>query len=235
MEEVEDHPQDSSGAQQFKQRTLSGEFTEDRAANQTEYSNKGHKLQRIIRKYDMVGYGEEIAKKYTKSGKHRKSLRDLEEEINTKILDRATRDVPQITHEDYEDCVDRLCSNDRKLTKKKLDDLGVDGAEILEDMLTYETVRGYLMHHQNTIAELERTKPKDTLQIVKKLENKVLMVVSNALERQYDRGNLPAAPMIETVIRADCPECGAEIAVTEYLRLKTCPNCLFGTDSAQQV
>ena len=232
MEEVEDHPQDSSGVRQFKQRTLNGEFTEDRAANQTEYSNKGHKLQRIIEKYDMVGYGEEIAKQYTKSGKHRKSLRDLEEEINAKILDHATRDAPQITYEDYEDCVDRLCSNDRKLTKKKLDDLGVNGSEILSDMLTYETVRGYLMHHQNTVADLERANPDDDAQIVENMEYRAMMVVTDALERQYDRGNLPAAPEIEINIQADCPECGATIGVTEYLRLKTCPSCLFGIDSA---
>lgn len=232
MEEVEDHPQDSSEARQFKQRTLNGEFAEDRAANQTEYSNKGHKLLRIIRKYDMVGYGKEIAKQYSKSGKHRKSLRDLEKEINTKILDRATRDAPQITREEYEDCVDRLRSDERELTKTKLDNLGVDGAEILDDMMTYETVRGYLMHHQNTIADIKRTKPDDEAQTVENLEYRAVMVVTDALERQYDRGNLPADPEVEINIQADCPECGATIGVTEYLRLKTCPNCLFGTDSA---
>ena len=232
MKDVEDHPQDSSGARQFKQRTLNGEFAEDRAANQTEYSNKGHKLLRIIRKYDLVGYGEEIAKKYTKSGAHRKSLRDLEEEINTKILDHATRGEPQITHEEYQDCVERLRSDERELTKKKLDDLGVDGAEILDDMMTYETVRGYLMHHQNTIADLKKTKPDDEAQIVENLEYRAVMVVTEALERQYDRGNLPAALEVETNIQADCPECGAAIDVTQYLRLKTCPSCLFGTNSA---
>lgn len=88
------------------------------------------------------------------------------------------------------------------------------------------------MHHQNTIADLKRTKPEDTVQVVEKLRNRVLMVVMDALERQYDRGNLPAAPTVDVAIRADCPECGAEISVSKYLRLKTCPSCLFGTDSA---
>ena len=232
MEEVQDHPQESSGVRQPKQKTLDDEFTEDRAANQTKYSNKGNKLQRIIRKYNMVGYGDEIARKYTKSGTNRKSLRDLEEEINTKILDRATRDAPHMTSDEYEDCVARLHSDDRQLTEKRLDDLGVNGAEILDDMMTYETIRGYLMHHQNTIADLKRAKPEDTVRLVEKLRNRALMVVMDALERQHDRGNLPAAPTVEITIRADCPECGAEIPVAKYLRLKTCPNCLFGTDSA---
>lgn len=233
MEEVEHHPQDSSGARQSKQKTLCGGFAEDRAVNQTEYSNTGRKLQRVIRKYDMVGYGEEIAKEYTKSGKHRKSLRELEEEINTKILDRATRDAPHITREEYEDCISRLCSDERTLTEKKLDNLELNGSEILGDMLTHETVRGYLMHHQNTVADVERANPDDEAQLVENLEHRAVMVITDALERQYDRGNLPADPEVEINIQADCPKCGATIGVTEYLRLKTCPSCLFGTDSAQ--
>lgn len=152
--------------------------------------------------------------------------------INTNILDHATRGEPQITHEEYEDCVDCLRSDERELTKKKLDDLGVDGAEILDDMMTYETVRGYLKHHQNTIADIERTKPDDDAQVVENLEHRTVKVVTDVLERQNDRGNLPAAPEVEIDIQADCPECGATMAVTEYLRLKTCPSCLFGTDSA---
>lgn len=222
MPTEEDLQQDSDGAQQPKQQTLDGDTAEIDYKESS--SSQGAKVRRIIRKYNLDGLGQELKQKYTGPGR-RWSLRELEEEFNLEVLDHSTRGA-QVKEEEYHDCIQRLKSNDRELTQERLRLLGVDGKEVLNDMVTYETIRLYLKNFHGATAQERFVSPSKSAETVELLHHRLRRVLSDILERHHRRDEVPAEPEIDSTVGVVCPDCGATVSAVKYLQLQTCPNCL---------
>lgn len=222
MPTKEDLQQDSDGAGQYEQRTLDNKTI---GADHGEVSSsQGAKVQRTIEKYDLNGLGQEVKRKYTGPGR-RWSLRELEEEFNLKVLDHSTRKA-HVDEEEYQDCVQRIQSDNLELTQERLSLLGVDGEEVLDDMVTYETIRLYLKNFHDATASNQFASASESADNVERLHHRLRKVLANLLERHHRRGELPADPEIDSSVGVICPDCGATVNAVKYLRLQKCPNCL---------
>lgn len=215
----ETHSQDGDDAEQL---TLNGDLAE--ISYEAASSTKGQKVRQIARKYEMNDLGDELERKYTALG-NRKSLRELEETVNLKILDHSTRGA-KVSESEYRDCVHRLKSDELELTEERLNALGVDGSEIIGDMVSYETIRSYLRNTRGVTADLQYNTPAKSAETVARVEARLRQILESMLKSHHGRGELPAEPDIETNFQVICPDCETPVSAVKYLKLQTCPSCL---------
>lgn len=138
-------------------------------------TNTGDKLDEVLEKHELTEYGEEITRVWTMSDKeNRKSVRELETEVNTRILeaiiddaiDRPVsevdllfplRELQRLIRAKYSDAnqFDDITPIRIKPAVDWLVDQGLSPKDINDDMVSYSTIYGWL-------TEQDATPPKDT-------------------------------------------------------------------------
>jgi len=205
-----------------EQQTLTGDTASTAELKST--SSQGERVTEVIQKYGMHGVGKKLERRYD-TQQDRWSLRDLEQYFHQRVLDYATRQT-EVTEDDYQDCLNRLKSDQRELTAERLNRAGVDGSEVINDMVSHETIRHYLMNYRGVTAEQNYTIPPESAEVVGRIQSKLELILERNLQAHYDRGEIPRNPDIKSSVEVVCPECSATVSAKKYLKLRTCPNCL---------
>lgn len=200
------------------------------------------KVGRIIDGYELgPEYGAELEAAWTDEGSERKSLRDLAEEFNRRLLAAAMSDAGMSTLDGEVDNLFRLLTKDdvtagtRTEARSRLERNGVDVDKLERDFVTYQAIRSYLQNERG--AEYEETSDEDRLErtadSIERLRSRLNSVVESNLNqlRETDRITLDQFRLFVSV-DVLCEECGSQYTVTELLDRGGC-DCDETPDEAQ--
>lgn len=190
------------------------------------------KVGRLIEEYGLgAEYGGRLEAAWTDDGAERKSLRDLAEEFNRRLL-AASMDRGDVSTLDGEvDNLFRLLTDDdvtagtRTEARSRLERNGVDVEQLERDFVTYQAIRSYLQNERG--AEYERASEGDrlerTAESIERLRSRLTSVCESNLNqlRETDRITLDEFRLF---VSADvlCEECGSQYSIGELLERGGC-------------
>jgi hypothetical protein len=198
---------------------MAGRETENREESTT-------KVGRLLERYDLVGLGDELERRWTAPEGERLSLRDLEALFNRRLLERTMRDAGMASIEGevgnlYQSLTsDEVSSGVRTEARNRLERAGVDVEQLERDFVSYQAIRTYLKeargadHTQRTDAE-QIAKDRDTIQ---RLRARTSSVAEDKLERlkRTERIDLGEFRLF-TEMNVLCEDCGNQYSVEDLL------------------
>ncbi|MCU4801174.1 hypothetical protein OB920_12405 [Halobacteria archaeon HArc-gm2] len=200
------------------------------------------KVGRLIEGYDLgPEYGGELEAAWTDDGTERKSLRDLAEEFNRRLLAAAMSDAGMSTLDGEVDNIFRLLtaedvtSGTRTEARSRLERNGIDVEQLERDFVTYQAIRSYLQNERG--AEYEGASDEDRLErtadSIERLSSRLSSVCETNLNqlRETDRITLDEFRLFVTV-DVLCEKCGSQYTVAELLERGGC-DCDDDVETAQ--
>lgn len=193
----------------------------------------GHrtKVSRLIDDYDLDGFGDELERLWTATGDERKSLRELAEMCNKRILTAA------IARSEYDpvggevDGVYRQIlgedgtAADRTRTRRQLERNGVDVDALESDFVTYQAIRSYLKRERNAEYEPDTDPIERDRNSIQQLRSRTTAVTESKLDGLDAANEIELGAYQVTVdINVYCEDCGRQYDVTEILDRGAC-NC----------
>ena len=188
------------------------------------------KVSRIIERYDLPGIETELESMWTRS-ENRYSLRKLADWLNQRMLEVALEEADVNTVTDDVSYIysvmmgERGSSGQQTQLKRQLERDGVDVEELIDDFLTYQAIRSYLINHRN--ASLS-TKDDDEVrrneaQTIERVRERVRAVTESKMDRLVDSDRLHVGPYhVFADVRVLCEECGNQYAVRELFSAGSC-------------
>jgi hypothetical protein len=200
------------------------------------------KVGRLIDGYDLgPEYGAELEAAWTDDGVERKSLRDLAEEFNRKLLAAAMSGAGMSTLDGEVDNIFRLLTEDdvtagtRIDARSRLERNGIDVDQLERDFVTYQAIRSYLQNERG--AEYEGTSDEDRLKrtsdSIERLRARLSSVCETNLDqlRETDRITLDEFRLFVSV-DVLCEGCGSQYTIAELLERGGC-DCDEVTDGGE--
>ena len=190
------------------------------------------KVARLIETYDFdETFGDELEALWTADGPQRKSLRDLAELFNRRLLEAVLAEVGMSTVDGEVANLYRLLTDEdvssgmRIEARNRLERNGVDVDELESDFVTYQAIRSYLTAYRD--AEYEGTSDTDrvgnVLDTIQRLRSRLDSVVQGSLDRLRSTDQLTLGEFRLFVdVDVLCEECGAQYGVVELLERGGC-------------
>lgn len=199
--------------------------------DETDRRTRGRRLKiaRVIDEYGLDGMGDELERRWTADGEERSSLRDLADDFNVELLTTVlAEDGEQPLDGEVENAYrlltdDDVSDGDRTRMRRRLERQGIDVDTLLEDFVTYQAVRTYLMEDRDAEYEHERASLEEEAERVRLLRGRISTVTENKLEQLSSREDIALGEFRTIVdVTVICEDCGAQEAVTELLERGGC-------------
>ncbi|MDS0477333.1 rod-determining factor RdfA [Natrinema sp. 1APR25-10V2] len=187
------------------------------------------KVGRLIEEYNFDGFGGELERMWTASGDERKSLRDLADIFNKRIL-QSTIDESGVTRLDTD--VDNIylqlkgekgTSADQTRIRRRLEREGIDVEALQSDFVTYAAIRSYLKEERNAEYNPSQnpvTRDKNSIQ---QLRSRTRLVTETKLNGLVENDQIELGSHEVTVdINVFCEDCGRQFDVIDLLDQKKC-------------
>lgn len=179
------------------------------------------KVARLLAKYDLDGFGEDLERFWTANGSERKSLRDLAALFNERLVSQVMADAGIQPVDGEAENVRRLLSDedpstsDRIRMRRRLERDGVDVDALESDFVSYQAIRTYLKDHRDVeyTADSEGRLERD-MQSIQQLGSRFETIAHSKLERLNDAGRISLGDfrvMNDMVVL--CEDCGAHQSV----------------------
>lgn len=190
------------------------------------------KVARLIDEYDLSGVGANLERLWTADEPERKSLRELADVFNQRLVERTMAEAEMQTINGEVENVYRLLTDeavsegDRTRVRRRLEHEGVDVEALTSDFVSYQAIRTYLTDYRGAEYSVsEKDRIKRTTQNIQQLRSRLETVTESKLERLRNAGHISLG---EFRILVDssviCEECGTQLSVEELLDEKQC-NC----------
>jgi hypothetical protein len=188
------------------------------------------KIERLIEEYDLQTIGQELEAYWTGDDRQRKSLRDLEDYFNRRLLEATLRNAGmnplEQEGENYYDLLTEESNADVAVeVRARLERNGVDVDGLTDDFVTYQAIRNYLKDVR--AAEYEETS--DTDQVEKELDGMERLiartenVANEKLARLSKTGRLTLGGFrVFVSVDVLCTECDTQFGIIELLRRGGC-------------
>jgi hypothetical protein len=184
----------------------------------------------LIDEYELDGIGAEMEALWTSDSDRRKSLRELAELFNHRLLKTAMAEAGMETLDGEVQNVYRLLTDeevrqaDRMRARRRLERERIDVDDVLDDFVTYQAIRSYLKRTRG--AEYTRT-DQDPLEReaenLQQLQGWVASVSQEKLERLRNSDRLELGSFRTLVdISVVCEDCGTRYLVTKLLEREKC-------------
>lgn len=200
--------------------------TMNTSENDADYRTK---VGRLIDSYELGEYGEELERMWTAEGKRRRSLRELSDIFNKRILRSAMEDSEFETISDELDGVYQKISGmsgspaDQTRTQRRLKRDGVDVEKIKSDFVTYQAIRSYLKEERNAEYEPDEDPVERDRTTIQRLRSRTTTVTATKLEGLEKADCIELGTHQVTVdINIFCEDCGRQFDVTEVLDQNGC-------------
>jgi hypothetical protein len=121
------------------------------------------KVVQLIEKYELDGIGEDLEYLWTTDSDDQKSLRELADYFNHRIIDTVLAEAgTPLLNMEVETIHDLLVGPDvsaaeRTRVKRRLEREGVDIDELRSDFVSYQAIRSYLTDHRGVDSPSEET------------------------------------------------------------------------------
>jgi len=198
-----------------------------------------NKVARLLEAYGVdEGLGDELEALWTADGSERKSLRDLADYFNRRLLEAALSSADTATVDGEAANLYRLLTAEnvssgmRTEARTRLERAGVDVEQLERDFVTYQAIRSYLKTYRG--AEYEGTSDEESVEnvreTVQRLQSRVQRVVENGLTRLRSTDRLTLGEFRLFVdIDVLCETCGAQYGVVDLLKRGGC-DCAAESD-----
>lgn len=196
----------------------------------SETSGSRYKVERVIERYDLDGWGEELERRWLGESTESESLRDLADNVNLAILRNAIEEAGQVvidsevetTYEVLEG--DAASSADRSKIRRDLSRAGVDVEELENDFVTHQAVYTYLTKGRGVSKEAKQGDPIESSdETINRLKSRTGVVTESELKRLVSRSEITLGEFdVLVTINVVCQDCGTQRDVSGLLADKGC-------------
>lgn len=189
------------------------------------------KVSSLIEEYNLQGLGAELERSWTAED-NRKSLRELADYFNTKLLEEALNET-SVQHLDGEIeniyrllSADDVSSADRTRTRRRLEREGIDVESLQNDFVTYQAIRSYLKEYRGAEYTPAETDPIEReASNIQQMSGWVASVTEGKLDqlRKQDDFTLGEFRTLSDILVV-CEDCNSRFNALELLDRGGC-NC----------
>ncbi|WP_267643396.1 rod-determining factor RdfA [Haloarchaeobius amylolyticus] len=187
-----------------------------------------NKVDRVIQKYDLGDVGDELERLWLGDGDEKRSVRDLADLFNKRILQSAIDASDVVTLGENIDHVYNALTgeeSDQTLVRARLEQNGVDVEGVENDFVSHQTIYRYLKNHRDA----EQPEPSDeervekAEQTIQRLRGRTTAVTERSLEglQKNDAITLGSFNVLND-IQVLCEDCGRSYDVTDLLERGGC-------------
>ena len=187
------------------------------------------KVARVIEEYDLEGLGDELEAAWTAPQDERRSLRDLAQEVNSRIVAAVLQRGGERPLPGEIETVRMAVAGDAdgattRDVATRLEDLGVDLASLEADFVSYQAVRTYLTSVRDAEYERDDGEPiQAATDRIQRLEGRLRAVTADQMETLSQRGAIEVGDtrvLVSTQVY--CEDCGRQFDVEELLERGGC-------------
>jgi hypothetical protein len=185
-----------------------------------------NKVARLCDEYGLEGAGEELEMLWTAPDEERRSLRSLADRFNQRLLAEAMSEsgMQPVANEDERLysvlAADEASSADQTRVRRRLERNGVDVDRLLEDFVSYQTIRRYLVDHRGAEYDPDGARSADSpIESVHRLRGRTAKVTESKLSQLKRAGalDLGETARVTVAIRALCEDCGSQFGLQELV------------------
>jgi hypothetical protein len=202
----------------------------DSESASTGQSNQGNKIANLVTKYDLDEVVQELEDGWAATGEDHRSLRDLTEYFNRVLLEQrlseANRQVTQGEIETLYNSItnDDVTEGDRIRAKGRLEQEGVNVESLLDEFVSYQTIRRYLKSHRGiTYSQDESDRLQTEIENIQRLQGKTEAVTKNNLQELRESNHVHLGEFnVTTDVRVYCEDCGNRYTPMDLLERGGC-------------
>lgn len=193
---------------------------------------KSNKVARLLDEYGLGdAFGDELERLWTADGDRRKSLRDLADQFNRRLLETALTAAGTSTVDGEVSNLYRLLTDDdvssgmRTEARARLEREGVDVDGLERDFVTYQAIRSYLTEYRDAEYEKPSTteQAQRVLETIQRLRARLRSITEGSLDRLCSTDRLTLGTFRLFVdVDVLCEDCGAQYGVVELLERGGC-------------
>jgi hypothetical protein len=196
------------------------------------------KLKRIIEQYGFETLGDELEAYWTDGTESRRSLRDLAEHVNHRLLNAEMTRAGLDPLEGEVANLYRLLTDDdvtegsRTRARRQLEEAGIDVAQLRDRFVSRQAVHTYLTKHRDANPPTNEVPP-DTAaaEQIRRLRGRTRRVTETKLRQLRDSGQLAVGSTRVLVdVNVICEECGVQYSAVELIEGGKC-TCEHKEDS----
>jgi hypothetical protein len=188
-----------------------------------------NKVARLVEEYELGSVAAEMERSWTATGDRHRSLRDLAGYFNQRLLERRlTASGVQPLEDQVETLYPLLrgdeSEGDRVRARRRLERAGIDAEALLDEFVSYQTVRRYLEDHRGaTYTREESDQVEAVRETLQRLRGRVQAVATGKFERLRESSRLSVGEFQLTVdIRVYCEECERQYQASALLERGGC-------------
>jgi len=189
-----------------------------------------NKVATLIKQYGLEQIGDELEEAWTADGDARRSLRDLADYFNQRLLENVIeREGVRTLDGDVENVyrlltADDVSSSDRMRVRRTLNREGIDVERLLEDFVSYQAIRSYLQNVRGAeYTENETDKLSSGSTTIQRLRSRTSVVTDEILTRLQNGDDLDVGEFQTLVdVYIICEDCGSRLDVLELLDRGAC-------------
>ncbi|WP_276259111.1 rod-determining factor RdfA [Haloglomus litoreum] len=199
------------------------------SGNDAAGTSRRSKVQRLIDQYELGDYGAQLERAWT-AGEDRRSLRQLADEFNVRILATKLVDAGAEPLEGEATNMYRLLTEDdvssgvRRQTEARLEQHGLDPATVREEFVSHTSIHTYLTKWRDASPPTDDADRGPTVRDrINRLETRLTAVAEQGIDSLENAGEVRVGDMdviVET--RAHCRGCGRRYRVGELLERGGC-------------
>ncbi|MCO8268719.1 rod-determining factor RdfA [Haloferax prahovense] len=193
---------------------------------------RGPKIERIADRYGLDGLGDDLVDAWLGEGRERRSLRELEADVNKRLiraaLDQAGAHVLDGEAENFYRLLtsDDVTAGSRTDARNTLRERGVDIDQLESDIISYQSVYNYLKRHRNVEREDDEDGQSATesgLATIRKLRSRLRTVTIDVIDRLVKAEAVFIGTYeVEVDIRVTCTDCDTRMTPTTLLNSGHC-------------
>lgn len=199
--------------------------------NNSSATGRGSKVGRLIGEYGLDGEGERLESYWTTDGEDRRSLRELADYFNRRLL-RATMEAAGMNPLDGEvENTYRLLTDDdvsrgmQTQARQTLEREGVDVESLRSDFVSHQAIHTYLTKYRDASREEQADvdRVEKGLKTIQRLRSRTSAVSENIVENLSGTDRIDLGDFEVLVdVRVFCRDCGTQYDVQELLNRGGC-------------
>jgi hypothetical protein len=191
------------------------------------------KVQRVLDKYGLEEAGEELERYWLGEGVDRRSLRDLADYLNRRIL-RGAMSEAGLNPLDGEAAntyrlltSDDVTSGERTKVERHLNRAGIDVEQLRSDLVSHQAVHTYLTKHRGVSlsSESQTSQREKALDTIRRLNSRSKAVSEKTVDSLRNQNEVTIGTYRITIdARIVCRDCNTQYDLTEFIQTGHC-NC----------
>lgn len=203
------------------------------SSDSTTSRQRNSKVARVIDKYELDGLGDELESSWTDEGDEQRSLRELADYFNERVLRVAMESAGMSPLDGEAENTYRLLSGDevsggaRRSAEASLEREGVDPDELRRDFVSHQAIYTYLTKYRGVSrpseSRTDETQTEKDAQTIRRLRNRVVAVTEKTVENLRDTGRLTLGDFdVLVTISVYCNDCGTRREVSDLFARGGC-------------